>query len=127
MAASVLLDSVILIDHFNGVDAATTYLRSTQNRAVVSVVTRAEVLVGFSSRPARAEAEALFGHYECLPLTSDDADDAAHLRREYDWALPDAFQAALAQRHGLFLATRNTADFDPEQFSFVEVPYRLST
>ena len=61
MDASILLNSVILIDHFNGIVTATEYLRSTQGRALVSVVTRAEVLVGFSSRPARKKAEALFG------------------------------------------------------------------
>lgn len=127
MGDSILLDSVILIDHFNGIDKATEYLRSTQGHALVSVVTRAEVLVGFSSHPARRKAESLFGHYECLPLTSDDADTAARLRRDHGWALPDAFQAALARRHGLSLATRNTVDFDPEELSFVEVPYHLSS
>ena len=127
MAVSILLDSVILIDHFNGIDPATEYLRSTREDAVVSVITRAEVLAGFSSRLARKTAEALFGHYECLPLVSDDADDAAPLRRHHGWALPDAFQAALARRHGLSLATRNTADFDPDRDSFVEVPYTLPT
>jgi len=127
MNVSLLLDSVILIDHFNGIDAATEYLRSTQNRAAVSVITRTEVLVGFSSRLERAKAKALFGHYECLPLMSEDTDDAAHLRRYHGWALPNAFQAALARRHNLSLATRNTADFDPDTLSFVEVPYRLSS
>ncbi len=30
MADSILLDSVLLIDHFNGIETATEYLRSTQ-------------------------------------------------------------------------------------------------
>ena len=50
---------------------------------------------------------------------------AARLRRQYRWKLPDALQAALAQQHGLRLATRNTKDFDPAQHAFVVVPYRL--
>jgi predicted nucleic acid-binding protein len=44
---------------------------------------------------------------------------------ENRWKLPDAFQAALALSRGLRLATRNTRDFPPERFSFVEVPYHL--
>ena len=39
--------------------------------------------------------------------------------------VPDAFQAALAQLHGLKLATRNHRDFPPDRFSFVVVPYTL--
>ncbi|MEK7404342.1 MAG: PIN domain-containing protein [Acidobacteriota bacterium] len=53
------------------------------------------------------------------------ADLAASLRRKYRWRLPDAFQAALAQLHGLKLATRNVRDFPPKQFDFVEAPYTL--
>lgn len=42
-----LLDSVILIDHFNGIDRATRYLAAASGTCAVSVVTRAEVLAGF--------------------------------------------------------------------------------
>lgn len=119
-----LLDSVILIDHFNGIKAATDYLRSVRQTAAISVVTRAEVLVGFEedelARPIR-----LLNHFPCHPATSDVADQAARLRRRYGWRLPDAFQAALARQHDLQLATRNTRDFDPERITFVVVPYRL--
>jgi len=43
----VLLDSVILIDHFNGVVKATRYLRRVAKQGHVSAITRAEVLSGF--------------------------------------------------------------------------------
>jgi predicted nucleic acid-binding protein len=42
----VLLDSVIIIDHFNGVPAATAYLLKMHARLAISVITRAEVLTG---------------------------------------------------------------------------------
>jgi predicted nucleic acid-binding protein len=45
-----LLDSVILIDHFNGVDMATDYLSSIRVDATISVITRAEVLTGYDRR-----------------------------------------------------------------------------
>ena len=43
----VLLDSVILIDHLNGIEVATSYLRRISTLARVSAITRAEVLTGF--------------------------------------------------------------------------------
>jgi predicted nucleic acid-binding protein len=56
------------------------------------------------------------------PPARADADETARLRRLHGWKLPDAFQAALARRHGLRLATRNPNDFDPDEHDFVEVP-----
>lgn len=46
-----LLDSVILIDHFNGVQQATDYLRTIFDQARIFAVTRAEVLCGFDAVP----------------------------------------------------------------------------
>jgi predicted nucleic acid-binding protein len=120
----ILLDSVILIDHLNGVKEAGSYLAREREGAAVSVVTRAEVLAGTTSA-AEPAVLALLDLFPTLELTRQVADLAAQLRRQHRWKLPDAFQAALAQIHGLQLATRNTRDFPPEEFSFVVVPYRL--
>ena len=109
---TVLLDSVILIDHFNGIEKTTAYVHSVNEEAVLSVVTRAEVLVGFSEEEALRKARPVLDALPLLEITQEDADKAARLRRAYGWKLPDAFQAALALRHGLKLATRNTRDFD---------------
>ena len=118
----VLLDSVILIDHFNGRAEATEYLRQERASAVISVITRAEVLVGFDVHAA-LRAQPVLDLFPVLSITKEIADLAAQLRRQHKWKLPDAFQAALAQSHKLQLATRNTRDFPPEQFAFVTVPY----
>jgi hypothetical protein len=53
------------------------------------------------------------------------ADLAAVLRRQENWKLPDAIQAAFVQFHQLRLVTRNIKDFPPEQYDFVDVPYSL--
>lgn len=120
-----LLDSVILIDHFNGRSAASRYLALVAGEAAVSVITRAEVLAGFE--PADAElAAALLGRFPTLGIDEAVADLAARLRREHRWKMPDALQAALARYHGLQLATRNTRDFPPALHDFVVVPYVLS-
>ena len=123
MALRVLLDSVILIDHFNGVGAATAYLREVEGRAAASVITRAEVLTGFAGE-ALVFATALLDRYRTLAIDQEIADAAARLRRQHRWKLPDAFQAAVAQHHRLRLATRNHRDFPPGRFEFVVIPYR---
>lgn len=124
MAMNILLDSVILIDHFNAIPAATSYLRQTHGASVISVITRAEVLSGFDAAGA-ARVLPLLDRFRTLPIDRDTADRAARLRREHRWRLPDAFQAALADLNGLKLATRNTRDFPPAKFKFVIEPYRI--
>jgi predicted nucleic acid-binding protein len=123
--AGVLLDSVILIDHFNGVPAATEYLLTVGPKAHISAITRAEVLTGAEG----AERKLMARFLDCFTFHALDlevADLAAELRQLHRWKLPDAFQAAVAQRHNLVFATRNHKDFDPMHHSFVTIPYQLS-
>lgn len=121
----VLLDSVVLIDHLNGVPAAEAYLESVLGLAAVSVVTRAEVLTGYADDEWTI-VEDVIELFPILQIDAQVADMAARFRRDRRrLKLPDAFQAALAQHHGLRLATRNTRDFPPDRFPFVEVPYTL--
>lgn len=123
-ATSILLDSVILIDHLNSVDAAGIFLDRVYLEATVSVVTRAEVLTGYKPE-ANREALDLLDSFPLLEINKEIADLTARLRRQHRWKLPDAFQAAIAQTHKLQLATRNTKDFDPAKFPFVTIPYSL--
>jgi predicted nucleic acid-binding protein len=123
--ASYLLDSVILIDHLRGIPAATEWLAGLEEgAAVLSAITRAEVLCGGNEEEVRAASE-LCDKFDCLPLTREDATIAADMRRGGRWKLPDAFQAALAKRHGLRLVTRDLRGFDARKAPFVLVPYRL--
>jgi predicted nucleic acid-binding protein len=121
-----LLDSVILIDHLNDIPVATRFISGLDPRkTAISVITRAEILVGI---PEENEGlvKALLDQYQTLTIDKPTADQAARLRRKYRWKLPDAFQASLAIRGGMKLTTRNTRDFDPEKFEFIEVPYTLN-
>ena len=120
----VLLDSVILIDHFNGIPAATAYLKNTEGFCAISVITRAEVLAGLDSVGVQL-ALPLIERFTTLEINAEIADRAAVLRRTHRWKLPDAFQAALAKHHNLKLVTRNTRDFPPNSFDFVVIPYEL--
>lgn len=122
-----LLDSVILIDHFNGIPEASTFISGLDpGKTAISVITYAEILVGFENESTE-EAKTLLNHYEILSIDARIAEKGAELRRRYGWKLPDAFQAALALHYGLRLCTRNTKDFNPKKHSFVEVPYKLKS
>jgi predicted nucleic acid-binding protein len=118
-----LLDSVILIDHFNNLSKATRFITSLDpERTAISVITYAEILVGLNDEGLKW-AKGLLNHYEILSIDPPIAEIAAELRRQFGWKLPDAFQAALPLHHHIKLCTRNTKDFDPKKHSFVEVPY----
>lgn len=121
-----LLDSVILIDHFNGVEAATRFIAEESVDIALSPVTRAEVLTGFTDdhRPLAAE---LLDQFPTLAIGAAEADLAAGLRRSEGWRLPDALQAAVARHNKLDLVTRNTKDFPPQRYGFVMMPYALKS
>jgi predicted nucleic acid-binding protein len=120
-----LLDSAILIDHLRGIGQATSWLgHLDEGEAVISVITRAEVLSG-GSAGERASAFELCEQFVCLALTKEIADRAAELRRAYKWKLPDAFQAAIAGDQNVRLVTRNSRDFNEKKHRFVLIPYRL--
>lgn len=118
----VLLDSVILIDHLNGIPDATAYLTRVRHEAFVSAVSRVEVLTGLTG-VARQTGASFLDCFGFLPVDREVADLAAELRHEHRWKLGDAVQAAVALHHGLILSTRNTKDFDPVRHKFVVVPY----
>ncbi len=119
-----MLDSVVLIDHFNGVEMASRFLAEQAPDSVLSPITRAEVLSGFPA-PHPAPVVDLLNRFHLAPIGAAEADRAARLRREHRWRLPDALQAAVALTNGLQLVTRDTRDFPPDRFAFVKVPYEL--
>lgn len=124
-AVRLLLDSVILVDHFNGIDHATRYIERYASRIAISVISRAEVLAGVRPR-AVARVRRFLDLFPSLEISTQIADRAAALRRKHRWKLPDAFQAALAKHHRLRLVTRDLRDFRPAVHRFVVVPYTLS-
>lgn len=117
-----LLDSVVFIDHLNGVSEATHFIQTHARELAISAITRAEVLSGFADEDVSA-GRTLLDRFPFLPMDVDVADEAARIRRRTRLKLPDAIQAAFAIRHGLKLVTRNIKDFPPSKFDFVTVPY----
>ena len=80
-----LLDSVILIDHFNNISVASTFIADLNPaKTAISVISYAEMLVGFDDEAAE-KAKALLAHYEILNIDKAIAEKAAALRRRYGW------------------------------------------
>ena len=122
--AKYLIDSVILIDHLRGISQATDWLSSlAYDEGVISVITRAEVLVGAEAQEAGIRL--LLDGYNCLSLDWTAADMAAKLRNQWRIKLPDAFQLALAEKNDLILVTRDHGDFGKVAKSRVKIPYSL--
>jgi hypothetical protein len=120
-----LLDSVILIDHLNGIPQATEFLLALDPaKTAISVVSYAEILTGLDE-DGESKAMPLLSSFEILGIDTAVAEKAAALRRLHGWKLPDAFQAAIAILHGVKLCTRNTKDFNTGKHPFVEIPYFL--
>lgn len=124
MSAKYLLDSTILIDHLNGIRQATDWLASLKpNEAMISVITRAEVLSKAGDQ--WEEISYMLDQYGCLPIGPDEADLAAGLRWKYSIKLPDAFQATLAKNEELIFITRDTVDFKKIDDLKIKIPYQL--
>jgi predicted nucleic acid-binding protein len=120
-----LVDSVILIDHLNGIDKATKFVLDLEpDETAISVITRAEILAGIDETELEL-IKAFLDQFHLLIIDRPVAALSATLRKKYGWKLPDAFQAALAMHHKIKFTTRNIKDFDPRRYSFVEIPYSL--
>ena len=82
-----LLDSVILIDHFNNIGKATDFILSLDPRkTAISVISRAEILAGFDDESIE-QAKSLLDQFVLLTIQKDIADETASLRRKYHWKL----------------------------------------
>lgn len=99
-----------MIDHLNGHAGAAEFISTHNNDIVLSVVTRAEVLVGYDDEMV-VTISSLLNSFNILEIDSPVADLAAKFRRSHRVKLPDAFQAALALHHDCVLVTRNTIAF----------------
>lgn len=120
-----LIDSVILIDHLNGIEKATRFIDGLNpNETAISVITRAEILTGLNEEE-EGLVKSLLDQYNLIIVDKIIADFAAKLRREHGWKLPDAIQAAISIHHKIKLVTRNTKDFDPKKHDFIVIPYAL--
>jgi predicted nucleic acid-binding protein len=84
-----------------------------ESTAVISAVTRAEVLAWPSHTPTSLQnATALLDVFQLVAVDRAIADEAARIRREHGVKLPDALIAATALQMKLALVTANAKDFE---------------
>lgn len=121
-----LLDSVILIDHLNGIDLATSFISQHYKKLAISSITRTEVLSGMRDNKKFINTQLFLDHFQQISVNTSIADLAAKLRIDYRFKTPDALQAACAISQSRTLATRNTKDFKPELHDFVMIPYQIN-
>jgi predicted nucleic acid-binding protein len=77
-----LIDSCILIDHFNGITQATVYLKAHRDESYISVITKAAVLIGFDDDNSFEKAGELLGHFPLIDLDVNITDLVIQIRRE---------------------------------------------
>lgn len=118
-----LLDTNILIDYLNGIEAA----RSELNRyttACISPITWMEVMAGVNPE-SEVPVRQFLARFQLVDINSQVAESAVAIRRRHRVKLPDAIIWASAQSIGALLVSRNKKDF-PADDPGVRIPYELS-
>lgn len=117
-----VIDSDVLIDFLQGVDAAAAEI-DRYDDACYSIISWMEVMISAQTDAERFAAETLFESMRRIELSVEIARRAVDLRQVLRLKLPDAIVLATADREGCILVTRNAKDFDPSD-PRVRVPYR---
>ncbi len=120
---SEILDSMIVIDHLNGIPAATAVIEAAESPGI-SLVTWIEVVTGLRGPDSERRGRRMLATLDLHPLSEEVAEQAVLIRRAGRLKLPDAIILATARHLGCILITRNTRDF-PVGDPSVHVPYRL--
>ena len=117
-----LLDTNILIDYLNGIEAARTEIRR-YSQPCISPISWMEVMVGTAAED-EATIRRFLAVFHQIAIDHTIAERAVVIRRHHRIRLPDAFIWASAQSEGVLLVTRNSKDFPPDEPG-VRVPYKL--
>jgi hypothetical protein len=117
-----LLDTNVLVDYLNGVEAARAEIARYQE-PLISSVTWMEVMVG-AKPEEEARVRAFLSRFRLVEVGAEVSERAVEARRRLRIRLPDAIIWASAQVMGAILVTRNERDF-PADSPGVRIPYRL--
>jgi predicted nucleic acid-binding protein len=117
-----LLDTNILIDYLNGVEAARKEIQRYKN-PMISPITWMEVMVG-ALESEQETVRSFLAHFEQIHIDSQVAEIAVSIRHSCGMRLPDAIIWASAQKLNALLISRNTKDF-PADAPGIRVPYQL--
>lgn len=118
-----VIDTNILIDYLNGIDAARVEL-ARYDHPLISVITEIEVLAGVRPTEDEQPVRQFLSRFEVCKLNSAVAEQTILLRRNLRIKVPDAIIYATAKVERCLLVTRNTRDFSTENQD-VREPYRV--
>ena len=117
-----LLDTNILIDYLNGVEAARVEI-DRYDALMISPITWMEVMAG-TNEDDRETVQSFLSRFQQVDIDAGVAEIAVDIRRNSRMRLPDAIIWASARRESALLVTRNTRDF-PSDAPGIRVPYDL--
>lgn len=117
-----LLDTNILIDYLNGVDAARDEIHHYL-QPCISPISWMEVMVGVNVAEEKPVRQFL-ATFRQIAIGHEIAERAVAIRRKTRIRLPDAIIWASAQSANALLVTRNNKDF-PSDEPGVRIPYEL--
>ena len=107
-----LLDSNLIIEHLNGAEQATAFIREHATNGCISVITKIEVLgFPFPTPKAESAAHSLIHALVIIGLNDRVVGQTIILRKARKIKVPDAIIASTSLQHQLVLVTRNTDDF----------------
>ncbi|MBS1532138.1 MAG: type II toxin-antitoxin system VapC family toxin [Bacteroidetes bacterium] len=112
MGQSFLMDTNVIIGYLSKLLPAEASASIDQLPAVISVITRIELLGWYNATPAQLEKLQLFiGNAQVYDLNEEIIVQTITLRQQHKIKLPDAVIAATALVYDHTLLTRNTGDF----------------
>ncbi|MBP2547642.1 putative nucleic acid-binding protein [Neorhizobium galegae] len=117
-----LVDTNILIDYLNGIEAARQEM-SLYDDIAISMVTWMEVMVG-AREPHREATEAFLARFVLVEIDRPVAEKTVALRRQHRLKLPDAIVWASAQVQDRILVSRDSKDM-PTGHPGIRIPYQL--
>ena len=121
--SELFFDSNIIVDAFNGIEAAKAEIRRARRRWI-SRISWIEIMAG-APREALTVTESFLNRFSVREIDEEIARRAAAIRAERrSLRLPDALIWASAQVSGRILVTRNTKDF-PARMPGIRIPYTL--
>lgn len=116
-----VIDSDVLIDYLQGLDQAKQELDRYAQREI-SIISWMEILVGAETPEEEKICREFLSTFTVHPLSTEIADKAVRIRRQFRIRLPDAIVWATARTNGCLLVTRNSRDF-PAKEPDVRLPY----
>ncbi|MBN1959954.1 MAG: type II toxin-antitoxin system VapC family toxin [Deltaproteobacteria bacterium] len=123
-ALKAILDTNILIDFLNGVNAAKDEI-TRYDYPCISLITWMEILVGAQNPEEQILLQDFLQSFNIIAIDMAVAEQAITLRRNFKIRLPDAIIWATAKTHNCLLVTRNTRDF-PDNDPGVRIPYMFT-